>query len=149
MADPFDSLANTFDGCFGCGADNPIGMKLVFEKDGSAVVCRSKLGREHAGYREFVHGGLVATLLDEAMGWALVHGSGSYGVTRSLRVDYRRPVTVDRPIVLRGKILEIDGKSVRLASSIEDELGRLLASAEGDWVMVREERAAAKPKKEI
>ena len=148
MADPFDPSADTFNGCFGCGTDNPIGMKLVFEKEGDAVVCRSRLKRDYAGYRDFVHGGVVATLLDEAMGWALVHASGSYGVTRNLKVDYRRPVTVDRQIVLRGKILEIDGRSVRLASSIEDDRGRLLASAEADWVMVREERATAEPKKE-
>ena len=148
MADPFDASSGTFNGCFGCGTDNPIGMKLRFERDGDAVICRSRLNREYAGYRDFVHGGVVATLLDEAMGWALVHASGNYGVTRNLQVNYRRPIAVDRSIVLRGKILEIDGRSVRLASSIEDDRGRLLASAEGDWVMVREERAAAKPEKE-
>lgn len=148
MADPFDASANSFTGCFGCGTDNPIGMKLSFERDGDAVVCRSRLNREYAGYREFLHGGVVATLLDEAMGWALVNASGSYGVTRNLEVNYRRPIAIDCPIVLRGWVIEIDGRSVRLASSIEDERGRVLASAEGQWVLVREERAAGDPKKE-
>lgn len=147
MADPFDSTSDTFNGCFGCGTGNPIGMRLRFEKDGDAVVCRSHLRPEYAGYRDFIHGGVVATLLDEAMGWALVHASGNYGVTRNLQVTYRRPVAVDRPIVLRGRVVERDGSSVRLASSVEDERGRILASAEGDWVMVREERAAGGPKK--
>jgi len=146
MADPFDSSSNTFTGCFGCGTDNPIGMKLAFEKDGDSVVCRSRLKPEYAGYREFVHGGVVATLLDEAMGWALVHASGNYGVTRNLQVTYRRPVAVDKPVVLRGRVVAVDGRTVRLVSSVEDARGRVLASAQGEWVMVREERAAGEPK---
>lgn len=135
----------TFKGCFGCGTDNPVSMKLDFQPEGDGVEARTSVAKEYAGYREFVHGGVVATLLDEAMGWALLHATGNYGVTRNLNVTYRRPLTIDRPIVVRATIVETNGRTVRLAASIADQRGRVLASAEGDWSMVRKERAAGQP----
>ncbi len=149
MADSKAQDANQpiFNGCFGCGGDNPISMKLVFEAEGDSnvVVARTRLSSHYAGYREFAHGGVVATLLDEAMGWALLESTGNYGVTRNLNVTYRRPVSLDRTILVRGEIVARDGRSVRLKASVADERGRVLASAEGDWSMVRQERAAAAP----
>jgi uncharacterized protein (TIGR00369 family) len=136
---------NTYNGCFGCGPVNPVGLKLEFHRDGDIVVSRTVLASEYAGYRQFCHGGVVATLLDEAMGWALFHIGGHYGVTQELSVQYRRPVYVQRPIVLRARIVEANGKSSRLESTIEDERGRLLARATGDWVIVRRERASDGP----
>jgi len=134
-----------FDGCFGCGPANAIGLKLEFSRDGDSVVARTVLARDYVGYREFAHGGVVATLLDEAMGWAMYHIVGRHGVTRGLNVVYRRPVTVERGLELRGTVLEARDRDVRLQSTLSDERGRLLASAEGDWVAVRDERAAAEP----
>jgi uncharacterized protein (TIGR00369 family) len=105
----------TYLGCFGCGPDNPVGLRMRFFHEADEVVSRLTLGREYAGYADFVHGGVLATMLDEAMGWAIFHLADSYAVTRSLQVDYRRPVYV----------------------------GRVLARAAGDWVRVRRDRASA------
>ncbi|HEY5623595.1 MAG TPA: PaaI family thioesterase [Gammaproteobacteria bacterium] len=141
MAVPIKRDSQTFSGCFGCGTDNPVGLRLKFERDGDSVVSRGMLAREYAGYEQFVHGGVVATLLDEAMGWALLHVAGRYGVTRSLRIDYRRPVAVERLIIVRASVVEVDVRTTTLASSVEDERGRVLAAAEGEWATVRKERA--------
>jgi acyl-coenzyme A thioesterase PaaI-like protein len=80
-------------------------------------------------------------MLDEAMGWAMLHLAGRHGVTKSLRVDYRRPVLVERPIIVVARVTREHGATVVLSAQVEDERGRLLAGAEGEWVVVREERA--------
>ena len=142
MGETLSSRDGTFDGCFGCGGANRVGLKLVFEKDGVVVRSRTSLGRDYAGYRDFVHGGVVATILDEAMGWAMLHVAGLHGVTKTLSVSYRRPVLVERTITASASVIEENGSTVVLDARIEDDLGRLLASARGEWAVVREERSA-------
>ncbi len=142
MAEKVAVSEGTFNGCFGCGTANQFGLRLVFERHGDEVLARTSLGREYAGYKDFVHGGIVATMLDEAMGWALLELGGSYGVTHTLNVRYRRPVFVGRKIIVRASILDQDDRRYRVGARVEDELGRVLATAEGEWAVVREERAA-------
>jgi uncharacterized protein (TIGR00369 family) len=132
----------TFNGCFGCGPNNAVGLKLSFEKQGGVVVSRTTVARAYAGYRDFTHGGIVATMLDEAMGWAMLHVAGRHGVTKSLQIDYRRPVRVEQPVTVTARVTLQEETRVVLEARIEDERGRLLAGAEGEWVAVREERSA-------
>jgi uncharacterized protein (TIGR00369 family) len=132
---------DTFTGCFGCGRDNPRGLHLEFLRDGDAVVSHVALGLEYAGYRGFVHGGVIAAMLDEAMGWALFHLRGRYGITRSLNVDYRRPVRVSSPLTVRAAIDEFARDTAVLSAIIRDHRGRILASAAAQWTLVRSARA--------
>jgi len=128
-------------GCFGCSAANDRGLGLVFERRDGLVEARTTLGDSFAGYEGFVHGGIVATLLDEAMGWAILELAGHFAVTRSLTVDFRRPVMVDRPLRVHARIggEEADG-ALRVEAGIVDSRERLLASAVGIWVPVRDSR---------
>ena len=57
--------------CFGCGRQNPIGLKLTFYEDGEQVWAPWTPRHEHQGYEGIVHGGLITTVLDEVMGWAI------------------------------------------------------------------------------
>jgi uncharacterized protein (TIGR00369 family) len=143
VSDKLALAEGTFNGCFGCGADNPVGLKLAFERAGDTVRSRTTITRAYAGYRDFAHGGIVATMLDEAMGWAMLHVAGRHGVTKDLRVRYRRPVMVEREIVITAKVAGEKATTVHLEARIEDARGRLLARAEGEWVAVREERSGA------
>jgi len=133
--------AGTFTGCFGCGPDNPRGLRLEFLRDGDAVVSHTSLGREYAGYRNFVHGGVIAAILDEAMGWALLHLRGRYGVTRSLAVDYRRPVRVASRLTVRAGVDAFEDDSAEISAVIRDPHGRILAHATSRWTLVRNARA--------
>jgi uncharacterized protein (TIGR00369 family) len=134
-------VTGTFTGCFGCGPDNPRGLRLEFLRDGDAVVSHTSLGLDYAGYRHFVHGGVIAAILDEAMGWALLQIRGRYGVTRSLRVDYRRPVRVAVPLTVRASIDAFGEDAAEISAMIRDQRGRLLASAGSHWTLVRNARA--------
>jgi uncharacterized protein (TIGR00369 family) len=128
-------------GCFGCSSANDRGLGLVFERRDSIVEARTTLGESFAGYDGLVHGGIVSTLLDEAMGWAILELTGRFAVTRSLTVAFRRPVLTDRPLLVSARIggEESDG-AMRVEADVVDARGRLLASATGIWVPVRESR---------
>ena len=132
---------SAFRGCFGCGDENDRSLALAFALEGDCVVSHTEISPDYAGYPDFVHGGVVATVLDEAMGWAMLHLARRHGVTRGLNIRYRRPVPIGRRLTIQGRVVEIGDRTVTLYASIEDERGRLLASAEGDWVVVRGERA--------
>ncbi|MFC1962064.1 PaaI family thioesterase, partial [Chloroflexota bacterium] len=53
--------------CFGCGQNNPIGLKLKFKKDGDGVRTEFTPGESYQGWPGMVHGGIIGCLLDEAM----------------------------------------------------------------------------------
>lgn len=128
-------------GCFGCSSANQRGLGLVFVRLDGLVEAEATLGESFAGYDGLVHGGIVSTLLDEAMGWAILELAGRFAVTRSLTVNFRRPVLIDRPLKVNARIdgEEVDG-ALRVESGVLDARGRLLASAVGIWVPVRESR---------
>ncbi len=134
-----DSSASV--GCFGCSTSNVRGLGLVFERHDGRVEARTTLDQTFAGYDGLVHGGIVSTLLDEAMGWAILELAGRYAVTRSLTVDFRRPVFIDRPLRVHATIAgeEEDG-ALRVEAGVMDARDRLLASAVGIWVPVRTSR---------
>ena len=132
-------------GCFGCGTGNLRGLKLLFERRDHSVVAETKLDASLAGYDGLVHGGIVATLLDEAMGWALLELAGRYGVTRTLSVQYRRPVAVGRGLVISAHIVDgTEAGPLWIEATVKDLRGRLLASAMGEWVLVRASRVRAR-----
>ena len=124
--------------CFACGRDNPIGLKLLFQLDeeGRSVATFMPPG-EFQGFSKVLHGGIICTLLDEAMAWAMIL-HGFFGATASLRVKFRKPVPVGKKVIVTGKILKQGTKSWTLASHISDESGHLLAEAEGIFGAVSE-----------
>jgi uncharacterized protein (TIGR00369 family) len=130
-------------GCFGCSLENERGLGLVFQRGEGVVVAETTLGHAFAGYDGLVHGGIVSPLLDEAMGWAILELAGRFAVTRSLTVDFRRPVFVDKPLRISARIpAEQDDGALRVEAGITDARGRLLASAVGVWVPVRTSRVS-------
>ena len=139
---PLEIGESAFRGCFGCGDENDRSLALAFALQEDCVVSHAEIAADYAGYPDFVHGGIVATVLDEAMGWAMLHLAKRHGVTRGLNIRYRRPVPIGRTLTIRGRVIEIGDRTATLYASIEDDRGRLLASAEGDWVVVRGERAS-------
>ncbi|HVC77313.1 MAG TPA: PaaI family thioesterase [Candidatus Micrarchaeaceae archaeon] len=93
-----------FDGhCFGCGPLNTEGLRLVFVPgpDGSSV--DFEVPERYQSWTGMAHGGIVALLLDEAVGWAAWH-AGHPGVTGRLQVSYRRPLKLGEPIRIVGKV---------------------------------------------
>src|SRR5256884_7531242 len=97
--------------CFGCGGDNASGMKLTFEQDNvnRRIVGRFVLGESYQGGGGFAHGGIIATLLDEAMG-KVCRFREVRAVTAELTVEYLKPVNVQREIVVEGREAGQEGR---------------------------------------
>ena len=134
--------------CFGCGPANPAGLHLEFLlAEDLTVVCLATIPDTFEGPRGFVHGGIIATLLDETMSKA-VRSHNVVGMTRHMEVDYRRPVPCSTPIRLEGRLYHHEGRKHWAEASILDEAGNVLAHAEGLFVEVRPRPEKAAPTEE-
>ncbi|HEX4283499.1 MAG TPA: PaaI family thioesterase [Terracidiphilus sp.] len=123
--------------CFGCGPLNSGGLKLEFflAPDGS-VVCPTTVSDQFEGHPGFVHGGIIATLLDEAMSKA-VRAKGLFAMTRHLAVDYRRPIPSGAPIRIEGIVVRGEGRKHWAEAHILDAEGTALAKGNALFVEVK------------
>jgi len=131
---PMAHMAQT--NCFGCGQANLSGLRLEFllAEDGT-VVSLPTIPDRFEGPHGYVHGGIIATMLDEAMGKSL-RARGLTAMTRQMEIDYLRPVHSTAPIRLEGRLLRSEGRKHWAEARILTERGRLLAAANGLFIEV-------------
>ena len=124
--------------CFGCGGDNASGMKLTFEQDNAnrRIVGRFVLGERYQGGAGFAHGGIIALLLDEAMG-KVCRFREVRAVTAELNVEYLKPVAVDKEIVVEGRETEMNGRNLFMTGEIRNGNGDVLARGKGRFVVLK------------
>jgi len=130
--------------CFGCGRENPHGLKLTFfgAEDGG-VWCEWTPARESEGYTGIVHGGLITTVLDEVMGWA-VYRQQFWAVTGKISVNFRRPVVIGVPTRAAARVVAENGRRITITADLHRTSdGQLLADAEAMFFKVSEDRARA------
>lgn len=120
--------------CFACGPLNPDGLHLEFAPDGDdGVRAEIALPEKFQGWRGTAHGGIVMTLIDEAM----AHACGRIGeraVTASMDLRFRAPVPLGEPLVVSAAVRWKRRNVLGLDASIALADGTLLASAEGSFV---------------
>jgi uncharacterized protein (TIGR00369 family) len=119
-----------WDMCFGCGKDNPIGLKLKFEWDGTTARAEFTPHPNHQGWADIVHGGILFTILDEAMGYASIY-TGMSCVTARMQARLRRPAVVGEPLVVAAKIANNEKKLLTITGTITLKDGTLVAEATG------------------
>jgi acyl-coenzyme A thioesterase PaaI-like protein len=141
--------------CYGCGSLNPHGLQIKSFWAGDEVVCAWRAQPHHIGYPGILYGGILAAIVDchalwtatafayRAAGVEFGGAEGGFGfVTASLKVDYRRPVPVDRPLELRARVTESTGKKSFVACTVICDGA---TSAEAEVLAVRA-RMPASPK---
>lgn len=103
--------------CFGCGRDNPIGLKLDMKLDGNRCVAYFTPKAEHESYGDRMHGGLTSTLLDEVMGDYVFRKAGKPAYTARLEIRFRSAIRIGEtvkvegwPEVHRGRLFIMKGK---------------------------------------
>jgi uncharacterized protein (TIGR00369 family) len=89
--------------CFGCGRNNPIGLKLKFTRDGDTIRTEFTPDRNHQGWPGLLHGGILGALLDEAMS-NIAYATGSTCLTASINIRIRQPIRVEVPLVVTARI---------------------------------------------
>jgi acyl-coenzyme A thioesterase PaaI-like protein len=116
--------------CYACGDLNPIGLHLRFRTEDGWTVAVFTAEREHQGYPGYVHGGVVTSLLDEAMGWA-TYGNGIWALTGKLELRFRDIVPTGEPLTVRARIARDRGRTLDLVAELRDGGDKLLAEATG------------------
>jgi uncharacterized protein (TIGR00369 family) len=129
--------------CFVCGESNPIGFNLRFETDGTVVSAKFVPRREHAGFREVVHGGLIATLLDEVMVWACAVQTKRFAYCAELNVRFLQPLRPGSPaIISAGLVTNRKNRIFEARGALQTEAGVMLATSTGKYLPIREADAA-------
>ena len=122
--------------CFACGPHNPHGLHLsAFRREGADYVVDFLPQRHHQGWQGLTHGGIVATLLDEAM-TRLLREAGYSAVTAEMTVRYHRPTPTGEPVQVRARQVAQRGRLVQTEAELLDPQGRALASASGKFMLV-------------
>jgi acyl-coenzyme A thioesterase PaaI-like protein len=119
--------------CFACGEENPIGLKLKFQPITNGVVTEYVVKEEYEGFQSIIHGGIVATLLDEAIAWAC-RISGVDAMTGELMVRYKKPLYTNMPIKITGLVEKNKGKLLLGRAWIEDPNGVVIATASAKMI---------------
>ncbi len=110
----------SFPNCYVCGSDNPQGLHIAFHADGPDA-CRAEYTArpEHCGWPDVIHGGLLFTLMDEAVAWALIY-AGLHGVTARGEFRFVAPAKVGMPLVITARVVSRKGKVVQARAGIQD-----------------------------
>ncbi len=140
MTPDADSLTPLFHGaqnhCFGCGPENPHGLRLKFSvAEDLTVVCDAIATEFYEGPPGYLHGGIIATLLDEAMSKAN-RARGVTAMTRHMSVDYLRPVPSNTPIRILGHVTRSEGRKHWTTAEIQSREGKTLAKATGLFIAI-------------
>ncbi len=131
--------------CFGCGKNNPEGMRLKFayDEDRDCFVCRFRLSKRYTGPPGHVHGGIIATLLDEAMGKVnrLRH---VVALTKQITVDYLKPVPLNKPLRVESREVSVKGRKHTNMAEILNQKGEVLARSKGLFIAIDPHKMFAK-----
>lgn len=122
--------------CFVCGEKNPNGLRLLFEIDPERKTLKTTFisPPTFQGWDGLVHGGIIATLLDEAMA-KLSHELGYGTVTASLEIKFKKPAPILEPLEVLGEIVEVRKRWVRAKATLQTRDGTILA--EGRSTLMR------------
>ena len=125
--------------CFACGHDNPQGMHLRFLQAGRGFVCHFRLGKRYTGPPGHCHGGIIATILDDAMS-KLNKLRAVSAATSQLRIEYVRPVPLHVPLQVESREISKRGRRLIRAAEILDQNGTALARSRGTFVIIDPKR---------
>ena len=123
--------------CFGCGPKNPEGLHLAFDIDLDARTAGTTvtLDERYQGAPGYVHGGIIATLLDEAMS-KLNRPLGVLAMTRQMDVSYLRPVPVGVKLLLQSRFVRREGRKLFHEAELLSARGETLARCLGLWIVI-------------
>ncbi|MCG6924631.1 MAG: PaaI family thioesterase [Acidobacteria bacterium] len=119
--------------CFLCGRDNPVGLKMVWENhpEEGEIRCTVTVEEHFNGYPGVVHGGILAAMLDETAGRAILleGGPDDLMVTVKMEVTYRRPTPTGTPLLVVGRVVSRSERRAETKAEIRLPDGTVSARA--------------------
>ena len=127
-------------GCFVCGHSNAAGLGARFHIDGQRVVTRFTPRAAQMGYKDITHGGIIAALLDETMGWAPAIANRRFCVTVEMSIQYLKPIPTGTEIEVAAWVTDGHRRILEAEGEIRDADGSLYARGKGRYVPVSDEQ---------
>jgi uncharacterized protein (TIGR00369 family) len=131
--------------CFACGKNNPDGMHLRFtyDEDRDCFISRFRLSKRYTGPPGHCHGGIIATILDEAMGKVnkLRH---VIALTSEITIQYLKPVPLNKPLRVESREVKVTGRQHVNMAEILNRKGEVLASGRGIFIAIDPQKMFAK-----
>lgn len=117
--------------CFGCGPANPSGLQMKFYTDGKSIASWISIPDNFTGWNNVVHGGILSTVLDEIMGRAAIHLLKKLPMTKSMTVDYFKPVFAGMEIKVVGEVVNVSEREALIRGTIYDADGDVCTKSSG------------------
>jgi acyl-coenzyme A thioesterase PaaI-like protein len=114
--------------CFGCGQDNPVGLKLKFSWDGATARAEFTPDTNHQGWGGYVHGGITCCVLDEAMGWTALF-NGYNNVTAKMQTRFRRMIPIGETCEVTCRIVRQTSRLIETEAKLVGKDGTIFADA--------------------
>ncbi len=122
--------------CFGCGPDNPKGLRMKFYTDEETLFSWITVPEHLCGWNRLVHGGIIATILDEIMGWTAIQLLRKVVLTKSITIDFVKPTFINTELRAEGRIIKSNGnREIIIGASIYDEKGCECAKSSGTFTL--------------
>ena len=122
--------------CFGCSPANPSGLQMKFYTNDSSVFSRLTVPEHLCGWDRLVHGGVISTILDEIMSWSGIYLLKQITMTKSMTVDFIKPVYINSDLKAEGKVLEKIGRhEALLEGSLYNAEGTLCARSKATFAI--------------
>ncbi|MFC1981721.1 PaaI family thioesterase [Chloroflexota bacterium] len=133
--------------CFGCGQNNPIGLKLDFEWDGKTARTEFTPQRLYQGWPGVVHGGIITCMLDEAMSYA-ARFEGNECLTTHIEIKFRRPAPVKETLIVVSSVTRHTRKLIETKAQVSSGDGTVIAEARAKHFVIETKSDNAVKKEE-
>ncbi|HEX8731048.1 MAG TPA: PaaI family thioesterase [Ktedonobacterales bacterium] len=132
--------ASEYQACFGCGMRNLNGLRLVFRTEGDLIVAEITPDERFQGFPGVLHGGVLATILDESLSRAAVF-AGKWMMTARLELRYRRSAPVGQTLRVTARPTRVRSRMVSAAGAVTlaSDPSVVYAEAEGTFLPITEE----------
>lgn len=138
-APPDGEVMMHFEECIVSGSSNPMGMALKVRREGDVVVAQTVLGHAFEGAPKRAHGGAVAAIMDDVMGYVLLlEETPAY--TGRLTITYRAACPVAVPLVATARLASREDRKMFITSELRDESATLIAEGDGLFIAIPRER---------
>lgn len=122
--------------CFGCGRNNLYGLRLSFQWDGKTARTEFTPTKFYQGWPNIVHGGIITTILDEAMGHAILFSGFRDFLTASIKVNFKRPALIGEPLIIAASITRNEGRTIEVGATVSLPDGTLVAEGTATQVLI-------------
>jgi len=130
--------------CFVCGQENDIGLKMKFEYNNKEDIVRSRIvfKEKFVGYENIIHGGIVTTIMDEAMAWMAIKKTDMMCLTSKLNVRFIKAVKSFIEYTVEAKVESAGKDKILLSARVIDEESEIYAESNGEFLIMKGRRSS-------